>query len=50
MESAKANHLDVYKYLNYLLIELPEVGYAHEKVPEILDQYLPWLDQLPEEV
>ena len=50
VESAKANELDVYEYLNYLLTELPELGYAHEKAPEILDKYLPWSDQLPEEV
>ena len=50
VESARANDLDVYEYLNYLLTELPEIGYAHEKAPEILDKYLPWSDQLPEEV
>ncbi len=50
VESARANDLDVYEYLNYLLTELPELGYAHEKAPEILDKYLPWSEQLPEEV
>ena len=50
VESAKANDLDVYEYLDYLLTELPELGYAHEKAPEILDKYLPWSEQLPEEV
>ena len=50
VESARANDLDVYEYLNYLLTELPELGYAYKEAPEILDKYLPWSDQLPEEV
>ena len=35
---------------NYLLTELPGLGYAYKEAPEILDKYLPWSDQLPEEV
>ena len=50
VESARANELDVYEYLNYLLTELPELGYTYKEAPEILDKYLPWSDQLPEEV
>ncbi len=50
VESARANDLDVYEYLNYLLTELPELGYAYKEAPERLDKYLPWSDQLPEEV
>ncbi len=50
VESAKANELDVYEHLNYLLTELHELGYVHKKVPEILDKYLSWSEQLPETV
>ena len=50
VESARANALDVYEYLNYLLTELPELGYTYKETPEILDKYLPWSDQLSEEV
>ena len=48
--SARENDLDVYEYLNYLLTELPEIGYSYQETPEILDKYLPWSKQLPEEV
>ena len=47
VESAKANDLNVYNYLDYLLTELPELGYEHKKHPEQLDKYLPWSEELP---
>ncbi|MDD3307072.1 MAG: transposase domain-containing protein [Acetobacterium sp.] len=34
MESARANELDVYEYLNYLLTEIPNSDYLHQ--PEVL--------------
>lgn len=46
VESARANKLDVYEYLKYLLTELPNSSYLEH--PEILDQYLPWSGTLPE--
>lgn len=46
VESARANKLDVYEYLKYLLTELPNSSYLEH--PEILAQYLPWSGTLPE--
>lgn len=45
-ETAKANDLDVYEYLKYLLEEMPNNGYLEK--PEILDDYMPWSDKLPD--
>lgn len=47
VESACANHLDVFEYLKYLLTEIPNSQYLEH--PEILDRYLPWSATLPEE-
>lgn len=47
VETAKANDLDVYEYLKYLLEEMPNNN--HLQNPEILDRYLPWSDELPEQ-
>jgi len=47
VESAKANELDVYEYLKYLLNEMPNKDFNNH--PEILDQYLPWSTELPDE-
>lgn len=46
-ESARANKLDVYEYLKYLLMEMP--NNAHLEHPEVIDRYLPWSEELPEE-
>lgn len=46
-ESARANKLDVYEYLKYLLMEMP--NNAHMEHPEVIDRYLPWSGELPEE-
>ena len=46
VESAKANHLDIYEYLNYLLEEMP--NNHHLEHPKIIDRYLPWSEELPE--
>ena len=47
VESAKANQLDVYEYLKYLLEEMPNNRYLEH--PEILDNYLPWSKELPDQ-
>jgi len=47
VESARANELDVYEYLKYLLTEMP--NNRHLEHPEIIDRYLPWSKDLPEE-
>lgn len=46
VESARANNLDVYEYLKHLLTELPSSHYLEH--PEVLNQYLPWSESLPE--
>ena len=46
LESARANNLDVYEYLNYLLEQVPESDLCNN--PEIIDNYLPWSEKLPE--
>jgi transposase len=40
IETAKANNLDLERYLKYLFEQLPNT--ANFKDVEILDQYLPW--------
>lgn len=47
VETARANELDVYEYLKYLLTEMPNND--HLLRPDIIDQYLPWSEALPEE-
>lgn len=47
VESARANQLDVYEYLKYLLTEMPNNDYMQH--PEILEYYLPWAKELPDE-
>jgi len=38
---------DVYEYLKYLLEEMPNNDYLQH--PEVLDKYLPWSAELPEQ-
>jgi transposase len=47
VETARANDLDVYEYLKYLLMEMPNNN--HLQNPSIIDTYLPWSEELPEE-
>ena len=47
IESAKINKLNIYKYLNYLLEELPQKNYLNE---EVLENYLPWSEKLPDDI
>ena len=46
VESARANGLDVYEYLKYLLTEMP--NNCHLENPEIIDSCLPWSPELPD--
>lgn len=46
-ESARANKLDVYEYLKYLLMEMP--NNAHLENPGVIERYLPWSKELPDE-
>lgn len=45
VETAKLNHLDVFRYLTYLLEHLPQLDFFNH--PDLLDDYLPWSDSLP---
>lgn len=47
IETAKLNNLNVYKYLNYLLEELPQKDNLTE---EVLEKYLPCSTTLPKEI
>lgn len=46
VETARANELDIYEYLCYLLRELPNTDFRNK--PEKLDKLLPWSEELPE--
>ena len=46
VETAKANDLNVYAYLDYLLAEMPNADFYNH--PEIIDDMLPWSDKLLE--
>ena len=47
VENARANELDVYEYLKYLLEEMPNNN--HLQHPEVLEKYLPRSAELPEQ-
>ena len=47
IESAKINKLNIYKYMNYLLESLPQEEILND---EILMKYLPWSEDLPDDV
>ncbi|ATW25286.1 hypothetical protein DCMF_11360 [Candidatus Formimonas warabiya] len=40
VETAKANGLNVYTYLNYLLLYMPNTDYRND--PETLEELMPW--------
>ncbi len=48
IESAKVNKLNIYKYIKYLLDELPQLEEAQEE--KEIEKYLPWSKELPEEI
>lgn len=47
VETAKANNLNIYEYMKYLLEELPEIVQKGKEVPERL---MPWSAELPDKV
>ena len=48
VETAKLNNLNVYKYLEHLLTELPELADEKGNIDTAkLDPLLPWSDPLP---
>lgn len=47
VETARANKLNVYEYLNYLLTVMPNTDFRNH--PEKLNAYLPWSEELPQE-
>lgn len=47
IESAKVNNLNIYKYINYLLEELPQLENVNDA--NILEKYLPWSKELPKD-
>nr|WP_246637702.1 IS66 family transposase [Crassaminicella profunda] len=46
IETAAANNLDPYEYLVHIFKSLPNVNF--NETPELLDDYMPWSDKLPE--
>ncbi len=47
IESAKINNLNIYKYMYYLLENLPQEEFLNENT---LKKYLPWSKELPEDI
>jgi transposase len=47
VETAKANNLNVYTYLNYLLLYMPGLDYRN--VPELMDDMMPWSERVQQE-
>ena len=48
IESAKANNLNINKYILYLLSTLPQLEGEQEETS--LEKYLPWSTKLPEDI
>lgn len=46
VESAKANNLNVYEYIKYLLEQMPNNDYCNN--PDVIDTLLPWSKELPD--
>lgn len=46
VETAKANNLNVFQYLNHLFESLPNINFNDH--PQLLEQHLPWSGSLPE--
>ena len=40
IETAKANHLNTFKYLRYLLQKMPGLDYQNQ--PDLLEELMPW--------
>jgi len=48
VETAKADNLNIYKYPDYLLTELPK--YIHDLETKILEKLFPWSPGFPAEL
>ena len=48
IESAKINKLNIQKYINYILKELPQIENMQKE--EEIKKYLPWSENLPNEI
>lgn len=48
IESAKVNNLNIYKYIKYLLEQLPQLENITDE--KALEKYLPWSTELPTEI
>ena len=44
INTAVANNLDAYKYLEYIFCQLPNINFASND--SVLEEYLPWADQV----
>lgn len=47
VETAKANHLNTYKYFEFLLTEIPK--HMEDKDLSFIDKHLPWSDKVQKE-
>lgn len=47
VETAKANNLNIYAYLNYLLLYMPDMDYRNE--PECMEDMMPWSERVQAE-
>ncbi len=48
IESAKCNNLNIYKYIKYLLDELPQL--EGEQQESNIEKYLPWSEDIPKDI
>ena len=44
INTAAANNLDAYKYLEYIFCQLPNINFASDD--SVLEEYLPWADKV----
>lgn len=47
VETAKANNLNIYTYLNYLLLYMPDTDYR--RYPEAMEDSMPWSERVQNE-
>lgn len=47
VETAKANNLNVFTYLNYLLLYMPDMDYKND--PEAMEDMMPWSERVQHE-
>jgi transposase len=47
VETAKANNLNVFTYLNYLLLYMPDMNYKND--PEVMEDMMPWSERVQHE-